>query len=565
MADKTRQDNYLGNINLKKTGVKVEWTPELLQEWIACSKDPIYFANKYIKIVNVDLGLIQIKLYPYQDKIIREATGNRFIICKMPRQAGKTTAIVAIMLWCVLFHNNYSIAVLANKGDQAREILSRIQLAYEWLPRWMQQGIVEWNKGNLELENGSKILASSTSGSAIRGRSQNLVYLDEFAFVEQHLAERFFASVYPTISSGQTTKVMITSTPNGLNMFYKLWVDSEEGRNDYKRIEVEWHETPGRDAKWKADTIRATSEEQFRVEFGCEFLGSSNTLIAPHVLRRLVFITPIEERPGFKIYERPVKAIEIAKHLPAPLEGSNPSTVHDRLYTLIVDTSRAKGLDYSAFSVIDVTEIPYKQVATYRDNNISPLLYPSIIQQTARFYNEALVLVETNDIGQQVADILHDDLEYENVIYCMHDKKHGQVITGGYMGAHIGVRTSKAVKRIGCANAKTLIENDKLVIVDYDTIYELSRFTLQKQSYEAEEGNDDLVMTLVLFGWATAQPHFKDLTNLDFRARLHKEQQQIMESEMLPFMVVEEGPTHEIKDGEINDLRDKSFEEWLTT
>lgn len=558
MAVKVKKETYLGNINLKRVGIKVEWTPELIKEWMKCAEDPIYFGNHYVKIVNVDLGLINLKLYSYQEKIIRTAIENRYTICKMPRQAGKTTAIVVIMLWSILFQNNYRVAILANKAEQAREILSRIQLAFEWLPRWMQQGIVEWNKGNIELENGSEILASATTGDAIRGRAQNLVYLDEFAFVEQNLAEKFFASVYPTISSGMTTKVMITSTPNGLNMFYKLWVDSEEKRNDYRRVSVEWSETPGRDEKWKNDTIRATSEEQFRVEFGCEFLGSSNTLIAPHVLRRLVHLHPIEERPGFKVYERPVKALR---------DSDNIILAAERLYCIIVDTSRAKGLDYSAFSVIDVTEIPYKQVCTYRDNNISPLIYPNIIQQTALYYNNAIILVETNDIGQQVADILHDDLEYDNILYCMSDRKHGQILTGGFgAGTHIGVRTTKSVKRIGCANAKTLIENDKLIIADYQTIYELSRFALFKQSYEAEEGNDDLVMTLVLFAWLTAQPHFKDMTNLDFRAKLHMEQQHIIENEMIPFGHIEDHNTSEKDDnGQINDIENVSFEKWLVT
>jgi hypothetical protein len=461
------------------------------------------------------------------------------------------------MLWHVLFHSHYEIAIVANKAEQAQEILSRIQLAYEWLPRWMQQGVVEWNKRNIELENGSKIIAAATTGDNIRGQAKNLVYLDEFAFVEQNLAERFFASVYPTISSGTTTKVLITSTPNGLNMFYKMWTDSEQNRNDYKRIEINWWDTPGRDEEWKKATIRATSEDQFRVEFGCEFLGSSNTLIAGNVLKRLAFIAPIEEKPNFKIYEKPIKAI-------ADAEGVILSA--PRLYCLIVDTSRAKGLDYSAFSVVDVTEIPYKQIATFRDNNISPLLYPNIIYETARFYNDAIVLIETNDIGQQVADILHDDLEYENIVFCLNDKRHGQIITGAYTGAHIGVRTTKAVKRVGCANAKTLIENSKLIIQDYQTIYELSRFVLNKDSFEAEEGNDDLVMTLVLFGWATSQPYFKDMTNLDFRARLHKEQEQFIENEMLPFGVVADGQEEQfIEEDKINDLEHIPFEKWLTS
>lgn len=537
------KDGYLGNSNLKRTKVNISYTREQILEFEKCATDPVYFIKTYIKIVNVDRGLIYFDVWPFQENLITAAMQERFLICKMPRQVGKTTTVAAIILHNILFAENFSVAILANKEKQAREILARIQLAYEHLPRWMQQGIVEWNKGNIELENGSKVLASSTSSSAIRGTSQNLIYLDEFAFVPSNMQEEFFASVYPTISSGKTTKVLITSTPNGLNMFYKLWVDSENGNNNYKRVDVHWSDVPGRDEEWKLETIKNTSEDQFRQEFECEFLGSTNTLLSPNTLKRLVFKNPMKKSPeGLKVYSDPIK---------------------DRLYSLVVDTSRGKGLDYSAFIVVDVTEVPYRTVATFRNNNIASMLYPTVVLQTARFYNQALTLIETNDVGQQVADILYHDLEYENVVFCETTGKTGQSISSGHSPSkHIGVRTTKQVKRIGCSNIKTLIEDNKLIVEDYDTIQEFSRFSLKGASYEAEEGNDDLVMCHVLFGWMSAQPYFKDLTNLDIRLKLLEEKERMLEEQMLPFGMIEDGMPDE-SSARIVDLENMTFEQWL--
>lgn len=538
------KDGYLGNSNLKRTKVDIPWTKDQILEFQKCSEDPIHFIKTYIKIVNVDLGLIPFDLWQFQENMIRLAVDERFVICKMPRQVGKTTTVAAMILWHVLFKENYSVAILANKEKQAIEILSRIQLAYEHLPKWLQQGIKEWNKKDIELENGSKILASSTSSSAIRGTSQNLVYLDEFAFVPPNMQEDFFASVYPTISSGKTTKILITSTPNGLNMFYKLWVDSEQGRNSYKRVDVHWTDIPGRDEAWKLETIKNTSEDQFRQEFECEFLGSTNTLLSGAVLKRMVFRDPIKQSPeGLKIYSDPVQ---------------------DRLYTIIVDTSRGKGLDYSAFAVIDVTEVPYRTVATFRNNEIASLIYPNVIEQTAKYYNKAHILVETNDVGQQVADILYSDMEYENVVFCETHGKTGQTLSSGHSPQkHIGVRTTKQVKRVGCSNVKALIENNQLIVEDYHTIEEFSRFSLKGSSYEAEEGsNDDLVMCHVLFAWMSVQPYFKDLTNLDIRLKLLKEKERMLEEQMLPFGMIHDGIPDESQE-RIVDLENMTFEQWL--
>jgi hypothetical protein len=507
---------YLGNRKLKPVDVKIPWSQDNIQEYLKCSREPVYFIKNYVKIVNVDRGLIPFQLWPFQEEMVQTMIDNRFFIAKMPRQVGKTQTVAAVLLWYVLFHENFSIAILANKDRQAREILGRIQNAYEHLPKWLQQGIVTWNKGDIELENGSKILASATSSSAIRGTSQNLVYLDEFAFVAGNLQEEFFNSVYPTISSGKTTKVLITSTPNGMNMFYKIWTDSEEGRNTYVRQSVHWSMIPGRDDQWKKETISNTSERQFEQEFECEFLGSSNTLIDARKLRQLVWKPPLHSYDHMDVYEEPIQ---------------------NHKYVITVDTSRGVGIDYSVFVVFDVTTIPYKLVAKYRDNEISPLLYPNIIWRTGKYYNEAMVLVEVNDNGQQIADILYYDLEYEGVLLTQTKGRAGIKVGGNYkIKPTRGVKTTKQVKRIGCANLKTLIEQDRLLFSDYDLVYELFRFVENKASYEAEEGeHDDIVMCCVLFAWLAHQQYFRNKTETDVRSDLWEENREMIEDSIAPF------------------------------
>jgi hypothetical protein len=531
MADKS--STYLGNKNLKRSAVSIGWNEDMVKEYVKCSKEPLYFIKKYVKIVNVDKGLVPFEPWPFQVEMIKKCIDDRFVIAKMPRQVGKTTTIAALLLWYVLFKDNFSIAILANKERQAREILSRIQLAYEHLPKWLQQGIIEWNKGNIELENGSKILASSTSSSAIRGTSQNLVYLDEFAFVPSNVQEEFFASVYPTISSGQSTKVLITSTPNGMNLFYKIWSESETGKNSYSRVSVHWSQIPGRTEAWKKQTIDNTSERQFKQEYECEFLGSSNTLIDASKLSMLTHALPLQRHGNLIIYELPKE-----KHV----------------YLTVVDTSRGAGIDYSAFIVYDITEIPYKVVARYKDNNIAALVYPNVIYNASRPYNTAYILVETNDIGQQVADILQNDLEYENVLLTRSGGKSGQKLGdsgGGKLS--LGVRTTTQVKRIGCANFKSLVESDKIIINDYDLLYEMYRFIEINGKYQAEEGeHDDLVMCCVLFSWLVNQDYFKELSNNDARLELLESNQRKLEEEMLPFGFIDEGLDTSSEDDEFN-------------
>ena len=526
---KNDNKSYLGNPNLKGPGVKIEFTKEQVEEYVKCANDPIYFTKNYVKIVTLDKGLVPFELYDYQKDIISKIHDNRYVIAKLPRQSGKSTTVIAYILHYILFNQNMSVAILANKQSTAREMLSRLKLAYEYLPKWLQQGILEWNKGSIQLENGSKILASSTSASAVRGGSFNLLFLDEFAFVPQNIAEEFFSSVFPTITSGLSTKVLLISTPNGLNMFYKLWKGAtkkpgESGKNEYVPIEVHWSQVPStaggklRDQKWKEEMIKQTSEKQFESEFECNFLGSSNTLISTAKLNALSWKEPVySTKDGLTVYEEPKE---------------------DHLYFITVDTARGQGKDYSAFTVIDATESPYRLVCKYKNNLISPMLFPTVIERTGYKYNKAYIFVEVNDIGGQVADILHSELEYEHILMSTMKGRKGQVVSGGFgRGESIfGVRTTSQVKRLGCSVLKNLIEQDKLLIEDYEIITELMSFVSKAQSYSAEDGhNDDLVMSLVLFSWLSRQPYFKELTNLDTRLALFQKEIKQLEEDLAPF------------------------------
>ena len=519
----TDQNQYLGNPNLKRANVSVEFTKEQIQEYQKCMDDPIHFIQEHMKIVSLDEGLVPFKMYDFQKHMVQTFHDNRFTICKLPRQSGKSTIIIAYLLHYVLFNPNVNVAILANKSSTARDILGRLQLGYEHLPKWLQQGVISWNKGSLDLENGSSILAASTSASAIRGGSYNIIFLDEFAYVPSTVSEEFFSSVYPTISSGKTTKVMIVSTPHGMNMFYKLWTDAENKKNDYVPIEVHWSEVPGRDEVWKEETIRNTSQSQFNSEFECEFLGSIDTLIAPHKLKQMPYVDPIQSHADLDIFEKP-----------------DPK----KTYFLTADVARGSSQDYSAFVVMDVTTMPYKIVAKYRNNEIKPLLFPQKIYEVAKAYNNCFVMVEVNDIGEQVANSLQFDLEYDNLVMASMRGRSGQILGAGFSGgkAQLGVRTTKAVKRIGCSNLKQLIESDKLLIPDYDVMNELSTFVVKGSSWAADDGcNDDLVACLFLFAWAVDQQYFKELTDNDIRERMYKEQQDQLEQDMAPFGFVDNG------------------------
>ena len=514
-------EHFQGNPLVKKVGAQIQFTKEQVEEYVKCAQDPFYFIEKYMKIITIDSGVQVIKLYDFQREMINKFVNEKFILAKCARQSGKTIGVESFILWSILFKDNYRVGMFANKFDTSKKILKEVKYSYEQLPMWLQQGVVTWNKHSIELENGSSITSSSTSGDAGRSRTYNLVFLDEFAFVPDYVAADFFTAVYPTISSGKNTKVIIISTPNGLNFFYRMWVEAQEGRSNYKLFEANWRAVPNRDEAWAAETLANVGEKAFQQEYECDFLGSSNTLISTTKIKEMVWKRPVKRyQGGLAIYEEPKPRNQ---------------------YIITVDVSRGIGKDYSAFTVINVSEFPYKVVAKYQNNEISPMVFPNTIYETATHFNQAMVLVEVNDIGEQVGAILYNDLEYEDLIMTEHGGRKGQRISSGFGGnVYYGVRMTGNVKKIGMANLKTMIESDKLLIHDVDIITELSTFVQKRNSYEAEEGyHDDLVMCLIIFGWVSNQEYFKELTNSDIRKKLEKErEQEIMESTLPPGFVI---------------------------
>lgn len=514
---------YKGNTLLKKANQNIEWTPALIQEWMKCSQDPIYFVETYMKIISLNKGLVNFEPYPYQRNMFKSFVDNRYTIVTTARQAGKSTTTCGFILWYIIFHSEKTVALLANKGETAREILGKVQLAYQHLPKWLQQGVKEWNKGSFVLENNSRVIASATSASAIRGYTINLLFIDEAAHIENW--DEFFTSVYPTISSGTDSKIILVSTPNGLNHFYSTWVNARENRNGYNPILVNWRDVPGRDEKWKTETLAGMNFdiEKFNQEMECEFLGSSGTLIAGWKLKELVPQLPIVQKEGMYQFFQPKE-----KHS----------------YIIVCDVSRGKGLDYSAFQVIDASEMPYNQVCVFRNNAVTPVDYADIIHRTAKAYNNAAVLVEINDIGEQVSHSLHYDFGYENVLFTENAGRSGKQVTSGFSGrtADKGVRTTKIVKSIGCSLMKLLIEQNQLIINDSHTINELSTFSKKGNSYEAESGkHDDLVMCLVLFAWLSEQQYFKEYTNINTLQSLRDKTEEEMDQDLSPFGFVFDG------------------------
>lgn len=514
---------YKGNVLLKKTNQNIEWTSELVQEYMKCQHDPVYFTETYMKIISINEGLTSFNMYDYQKEMVRSFKDNRYTVVTTARQAGKSTTTCAFILWYIIFNPDKTVALLANKGDTAREILGRVQLAYQHLPKWLQQGVVEWNKGSFVLENNSRVLASATSASAIRGYSINLLFIDEAAFIENW--DEFFTSVYPTISSGSESKIILVSTPNGLNHFHATWANAIQGTNGYNPILVHWTSVPGRDEKWKEDTLAGMNFdlEKFDQEYNCEFLGSSGTLIAGWKLKELVARAPILQKDGLTQFRQPEP---------------------DHVYMMVCDVSRGKGLDYSAFQLVDVTTMPYQQVGVYRNNAITPLDYADIIHRTAKAYNNAYVLVEVNDIGEQVSTSLNYDFGYENVLFTENAGRSGKRITTGFGGGSVdkGIRTTKIVKSIGCSILKLLIEQNQFIVNDINTISELGTFSKKGTSYEAEPGkHDDLVMCLVLFAWLSDQQYFKDYTNINTLMSLRDKTEDDIEQDLAPFGFVDSG------------------------
>lgn len=528
---------YNANPRLKAAGVPVPYTPEDLQEYIKCKEDPIYFIKNYIKIISLDKGLIPFELYDYQIKFILELHNSRRILGMFPRQHGKTTTVAAYLCWYLIFNDAKTVAILANKAAAAREIMSRLQLMYENLPKFLQQGVVEWNKGSIELENNSKAFTAATSSSGIRGKSVNFLYIDEAAIIANTVAEEFFTATYPTISAGQTTKIALTSTPLGLNHFWKFWTEAEQGINGFVPIRVEYWEHPDHDEKWADEQRQLLGELKYRQEVLMDFLGSAATLIAPDAIQRMALKTPLYTNDGFNLYELPEKGVV----------GENKEWIKKPgSYVMAVDTATGVGGDSSAFSIIRVDRLPYKVVATYNNNRISPMLYPNVIHKWAKDFNDAWVLIELNK-SEQVPYILHNELEYENIIYVSRTPK-GQAVTGGFGGSNsqYGLMTDKKTKRIGCSMFKTLVEEGKLEICDATMISEISTFIENKGSYAADDGkHDDSVMTMVIFGWLTSQGYFKELTNVDIRDNIYKLRMEAIDQETLPLGFFDDGNSTE--------------------
>jgi len=544
MSLNKNNQGYRNNSKLKPPGIELQYTKEQLDEYIKCANDPVYFCNKYIKVKTLDKGIMPFELYDYQQKFVDSIHKNRFVISKWPRQSGKSTSVIGYICHYITFNQSVSVAILANRLKTAKdELYSKLQLAYENLPQFLQQGVVEWNKTSLKLENGSRVICDATSSSAIRGGSFNFLLLDEYAFLPSHVAEEFYSSTYPTISAGTTTKLVIVSTPNGMNHFHKLWVDANrsEGhklKNKFIPIEVSWRDVPitaggrKRDDVWAAEQIANTSPEQFEQEYGCSFLGSSNTLISTSKLNVLApeeFLQ--EDSDGLRIFELPKK---------------------DEIYFLQADVSRGQGSDYSAFTVINGTSAPYKVVASYRNNAVSPFNFPNVIKKIGERYNNAYVLVETNDIGGQVSSILYNDLEYENVLMTKIMGRKGQMLSQGFAGgrSEMGLRTTAQTKKLGCAIFKRLVEEDKILINDERILAELITFVSKSNTFKAEEGhNDDLVMTLVFFAWLTRQEYFADLIE---SAKFNYEEAKKPEDDNTLFILSEESmEDDEFSDGNV--------------
>ena len=516
---------YNANVNLKAAGVKVQFTPEQVQEYLKCAASPIYFIETYCKIISLDHGLIDFKLYPCQVNKVNVIHNNRKVILMEGRQQGKTTTSAAYILWYTLFQESKTVAILANKATAAREVLHRYQLMYENLPHWLQQGVITWNKGDVELENKSLVFTAATTASGIRFKSVNLLYVDETAIIPNTVAEAFFTSVYPTISAGETTKILLSSTPLGYNHFWKFWNDAENKRNDFVPLFIPYWEIPGRDEKWAEAQRRQLGDLKYNQEVLCKFLGSSLTLINADTIAKMSLAQTVYSKDGLDIYEKPIKG---------------------HTYVMVADTAKGVGGDYSAFTIIDITEVPYKLIGKYRNNIISPLLYPNVIFEVGKQYNYAYVLVEVNS-SEQVPHILYQELEYENILF-VNRTTGSQVVSGGFGGGktQLGVNTDKKVKRIGCHNFKSLVEENKLIIQDADTISEISTFIEAKGTYMADDGyHDDLVMSLVLFSWLTTNPYFKDLNNINLREIMYKKQMQAIEDELTPFGVYDDGTNEE--------------------
>ena len=539
-------NGYNGNSSLKRAGIDLSYTEKEVLELAKCVEDPIYFIDNYCYIVTLDHGIQPFKLYDCQKEKVETIHNNRKVIIMEGRQQGKTTVAAAYILWYTLFQESKTVAILANKASTAREIMSRYQLMFEHLPPWMQQGVKTWNKGDVELENGSVVFTAATTAAGIRGKSVNLLYIDEAAIIPNTIADQFFTAVYPVISAGQTTKILITSTPLGYNHFWKFWNDAVNKVNDFIPMFIPYSRIPGRDEAWALEQRRQLGELKYNQEVLCKFLGSSLTLIDSSTIEYMSTCPTVYSKDGLDLYEYPIKAER---------DDEEKLVRKPHSYVIVADTAKGVGGDYSAFVIVDITEVPYKLVGKYRDNKIAPMLYPTIIHKVARDFNDAYVLIETNS-SEQVAHILHNELEYGNLVFVNRSTKTGQVVSGGFGGGktQLGVNTDKRVKRIGCFTFKSLLEEKKLLVFDADVISEISTFIQVRDSYQADDGyHDDLVMPLVLFSWLTTNPYFREMSDVNIREAMYQERIKQIEEEVVPFGFIMNGGEDEliVEDGDI--------------
>lgn len=480
-----------------------EYKTEELLELIKCFQDPIYFCNTYCKIVTLDKGLTSTHLFPYQETMIKAVATSNYVICKFPRQSGKTTATSMLCLWLALFNDDYNIGIVAQNEKTAIGILSRVKKAYDNLPEFLKMETINWSAKTVVFVNGSMISVSGTSAASARGGSYNFLYLDEFAFVPDHIQHEFYQSTIPTITAGNTGKILITSTPHGLNKFYKIWKDSENGNNKFRRVAIEWFEVPGRDEKWRREQENLLGKDGFLQEYNCDFLGSTHTLISAKKLQEMSWGEPLQEHDGLDIYKYPTAGHQ---------------------YIIVADVSQGINLDYSAFIVFDVTKWPITIAAKYQNNKINSIKYAQLLVSIAKNYNNAYCLVEVNNIGIEIADIMFTDFEYTNLFSCHNknkDKKLELTLSDMIGESRLGVITSQLVKRLGCNSLKNMIESDRLIIEDHDIIEQLSVFVQFKKSYQAEAGkNDDLVVCLFLFAYLVDSDIYKQLSDKSFRKEL---------------------------------------------
>lgn len=483
-----KKTRYNGLPYLKRANIPIQWTQEMLNEWVRCRDDIIYFAENYCSIEHVDYGIIKVQLRDYQRDMLKIMSDSRMSQHNLSRQLGKTTAVAIYLAHFVCFNEAKNVGILAHKGSMAAEVLDRTQQALELLPDFLQPGVITWNKNSIELENGCCISAFASSPDSVRGQSFALLYLDEAGFIENF--DETWKAILPVISSGRRSKIILTSTPNGMNHWYDLWEGSLKGVSGFTPYTATWTSVKGRmyneqnifdDGKeWSANQIGASSLEAFNQEHNCNFMGTSGTLISGFKLSKMTF-TEIEDSCNFYRYYDPIPGHK---------------------YIISVDPAEGRGQDYSSFHVIDVTKYPYEQVGVYHSNEVSPLLLPTVIMKFAMEYNDAWVYIELNSTGGTVAKTLYIDLEYENVI-CESSKD-------------LGLKQSKVTKAIGCSTLKDLIEKDKLILHDRKTVMEFRTFVEKGVSWAALDGfHDDLVMALAVFAYLTSQSKFNDFIEVD--------------------------------------------------